>query len=224
MIPPVEVDPRPCKLQGNCRCPPPPTSPHSPHSNNITSFTSGHSTSPTLSGTNIRLFYRNGKERPAIGCYLPRSCLSPQTNPPCFAQISRVSISFITYVLRDNQLTTSSGAHIVQRASFNRRQPTWRERLPLGTAEGPPGAPVSRYSCAHCRTLARLGRGPSSTTNERRLSPFFLTRKLIYKEGAYSTPISCTCTDFFSNNFLGKIYVSRKFLRLILSAEKNYQV
>ena len=125
-----------------------PPTPHSlvtPHTatTKITSSTSGHSTSPTLSGTNIRSIDRNTRtERPPGGCYLLLlvcACCHKSASRLHFAQISRVSL--FHHVLHDDQLTTSSGAHIVQRASFNRRQPMmWRERPPLKTAEVPPGA------------------------------------------------------------------------------------
>ena len=64
-------------------------------------------------------------------------------------------------------LATSSGAHIVHTARV--RSPLTDDVVPLGTAVGPPGAARIK---TRVRTplYARLGEGPSWTTNERRLS------------------------------------------------------
>ena len=154
--------------------PHPPHSLHSPQSDNITSSTSGHSTPSTLWGTNIRSIYSHSKERPPIGCYFPRSCLSPHKNEP---SVFRPNISCFTlfhHVAHGEQLTT----FLQLRISFSARL------LPADSRCGANGCrsvrlgvcralPVSRYACARCCTSAHLGGGPSSTTNERRLSPMF---------------------------------------------------
>ena len=179
-----------------------PHSPHSPHSNS-TSSTSGNSTSPTLTGTNVRSIHRyvqqgaSSYQLLSASIFLVRAYHHTSASRLCFAQISRVSLSFI---ITSCMMTSCDYFFGRQRTtSFNRRQPALS--LSVGQA-----LPVSRFACAHCCccccTSAHVGGGPSSTTNERRLSPFFSfffehANKLIYEEGVlYSSPRFRTCTDF----------------------------
>ena len=113
----------------------------------------------------------------AIDCYLPRLCLSPHISHSLmrFAQIPRVYSPMSSMLLTSWQFLQAR-MHIsyIERASVPRRQPTvWWEKLPLGAAVGPPGA-ARLKTCVRaltiCTSSARLGGGPSSTTNERRLS------------------------------------------------------
>ena len=76
----------------------------------------------------------------------------------CFARMSRVSLSLVHHHLHDIVMTS---------CDYFRRQRTsqpaiWRERLPLGTAEGAPGAVrLKIYACAHryccCCTSGHVG-------------------------------------------------------------------
>ena len=103
----------------------------------------------------------------------------------CFAQTSRVSLSFII----TSCMMTSCDYFRRQRTSFNRTQPAlWRERLPLGTAERRPGSARLKI-CV--RTLLLLLY--FSTTNERWLSPFFWTRKQadLRRRRIFISEISC---------------------------------
>ena len=166
-----------------------PLSPHSPHSNNSTSSTSGNSTSPTLSGTNVRCIHRYSKELPPIGCYRPLSssfvpiathqpavCVSPR----CLVFHSRSSSRPPWWPAG----ITSSGVSTRPLTADYRR-----ERLPLGTstAERPPGAAFLKI-CV--RTLLLLlyfsaYRGWPLLDNERTpvvTISFGHASKLIYEE------------------------------------------
>ena len=124
----------------------------------------------------IRSIYRHTKERRPAGCY-PRSCLSPHISQPSVFRPDISCFTLLHHVLDDDQLTTSSGAHRVQRASFNqttdRCGTKYCRSVRLRSARRCPSQDMRAHTAASC-TWVHLGGGPSSTTNEGRLFPFFL--------------------------------------------------
>ena len=145
--------------------PPPPGTPHH----------------PLCRGTNVRSIHRYPSLQQGTSSYrllsasifLVRAYGHASARRLCFAQMSRVSLSFIIPFSMMRPAGTTSGD-----SARNRRYGAkgyHSVRLSVGQA-----LPVSRYACPHCCcccTSAHVGGGPSSTTNERRLSAFFWTRK-----------------------------------------------
>ena len=158
--------------------PPTPHSPHSPHSN-ITSSTSGHSTSLTLSGTNIRSIYRHtARSFPlstamfSLTMFVP---ISPHISQP---SVFRPDISCFTliihHVLHDQlqQLQACISYSARPLIAYNRCGAKGCRSARLRVCQA---LPVSGNECSHCCcTSPHLGGGPSSKTNERLSSPFFL--------------------------------------------------
>ena len=125
----------------------------------------------------------------------------------CFAQMSRVSLSFITPCM----MTSCDYFFRRQRTSFNRTQPApWRERLPLGTADHWRGATRLKISVRTPLLLlyfsARQG-WPLLDNKRMPIVSFFFghASKLIYEEGVCSSPRFRICTDIsvriFSKKF-----------------------
>ena len=127
--------------------------PHSPHSNSMSS-TSGNSTSSAMSGANIRSIHRYSKESssyrlPSASIFLVRVYRHTSVGRLCFAQLFRVSLSFITTFCI---MTSCDHFFRQQRTSFNHKhnrrygaKGCRSVRLSVGQV-----LPVSRYPCAHC--------------------------------------------------------------------------
>ena len=146
---------------------------------------------------------------------LPSSFVPIATHQPavCFAQILyRVSLSFITSSMITSRQLLQAGAHIVQRASFHRRQPMRRERLPLGPAEGPPGAARLKKNV---RTLLHFSKSRwwPLLDNERTLvvSIFLGDTQAHLPRRMFNFNILYLLIDFFSNIFSENL---RSFLEI----------
>ena len=118
------------------------------------SSTSGHCTSPTLSGTNIYISIATAKRASSYRLLSAAIFFVPfairQPRPSVFRPDISCSLSVITSsILMTRWQLLQARILYIQRASARRRQPTmWWERLPLGTAVGPPGA-ARLKTCVH---------------------------------------------------------------------------
>ena len=135
--------------------------------------------------------------------FLVRACRHTSASCLCFAQMSRVSLSFIiTFCM----VTSCDYFFRRQRTSFNRTQPAlWRERLPLGTTERWPGATRLKVSVRTLLLLFSACRGWPLLDNER--TPIV---SIFFGHAASSSPKFRTCTDISVRIFSEK---SKNFLR-----------
>ena len=180
-MPPVEVDPWPCKLQANFRCPPPPTrltSLKATFRQHVLHLRELHITHAVR---NERQVYPSLQQGASSYRLLTASIFFDSAYPHITEPAVCVSLRYLVFhslvhhhVLHDDErrLLLQVTAHVLQPQTIGAVGRKATTRYVWASTKRCP-SPDMRCCCIS----AHLGDGPSSTTNERRWFPFVWTRK-----------------------------------------------